>query len=484
MQLATYGGGLANDADGNKRTMQWTVAKLIEATRGAHLQGRTDASVRGICTDTRTLLPGDCFLALSGENHDGHDFVPAALAKHAGAIIIERERPDFELLSRPAVSVIQVEDTLYALGELARYVRGQFPIPVVGITGSNGKTSTKEMLAGILARNKQVLKNKGNFNNLIGVPLTLLSLQPHHQAAVVEMGINVPGEMFRLAEICSPTVGLVTNVHPAHLEGLESLDRILEEKTGLWSALRHKDLAVVNLDDERLARFSETLRCRTVTYSLKDPAAQVKLVGDVETTEESSVFRAKLGDHEISLRFPVLGLHQVQNALAAAAAAWGMGESPETIAEALAMHQPVRQRMQLHRLPDGRVLMDDSYNANPESMLAAVRTVLSTSRGKPVLAVLGEMKELGPESDVLHYEVGREVGVLSPSQLVTFGEKAREIARGAMQSGMLASECFHAETHEEAVAWIREHGAENGWILVKGSRGMRMEHIVEGILTK
>ena len=462
--------------------MQWTVAKLIEATGGAHLQGRTDTPVRGICTDTRTLVPGDCFLALSGENHDGHNFISAALAKHAGAVILERERPDFGLSSKPAISVIQVQDTLYALGELARYIRKQWSIPVVGITGSNGKTSTKEMLAGILGRKRQVLKNKGNFNNLIGVPLTLLSLQPHHQAAVVEMGINVPGEMLRLAEICSPTVGLVTNVHPAHLEGLESLDRILEEKTGLWSALRPEDLAVVNLDDDRLARFSATLGCRTVTYSLKDPAARVRLVGDVETTEESSVFRAKLGNDEISVRLPVLGLHQVQNALAAAAAAWGMGESPETIAEALGMHQPVVQRMQLHRLPDGRVLMDDTYNANPKSMLAAVRTVLSTSRGKPVLAVLGEMKELGPESDLLHYEVGREVGELGPGQLVTFGEKAIEIARGAMEAGMSPSACFHARTHEEAVAWIREHSLENGWILVKGSRGMRMEHIVEGIL--
>lgn len=461
--------------------MQWTVGKLIEASGGRLLQGNPQAPVGGFSTDTRSLLPGDCFVALSGENHDGHRFVAAALEKGAGAVIVARERPHCDFSTTQAC-VIEVADTLHALGELARYVRRQHRIPVVGITGSNGKTSTKEMLAGILGRNRRVLKNKGNFNNLIGVPLTLLSLDSHHQAAIVEMGINVPGEMARLLEITSPTVGLVTNVHPAHLEGLQSMENILGEKGRLLSSLGPDDLAVVNLDDDRLARLSKTLRARTVTYSLKDPDAQVKLSGDVQITGELSVFRMLLGDHEVSIRLPVLGLHQVQNALASAAAAWGMGESPETIGTALSMHQPVRQRMQVHHLADGRTLIDDSYNANPRSMLAAVRTALSCSHGAPVLAVLGEMRELGPGSAALHHEVGREIGGLGLRWLVTLGEKAVEIARGAVEAGMEPSACFHAQSHGEAVSWIADHVLERGWIVVKGSRGMRMEHIVEGIL--
>lgn len=464
--------------------MDWTVAKLVEATGGRLLQGNLDLPVTGISTDTRLMQPGSCFVALPGERYDGHCFIMDALARNATAFIVSSARPEGCLPAPDKASVIEVQDTLYALGKLAGYWRRQHLIPVVGITGSNGKTSTKEMVGAILSVRHRVLKNEGNFNNLIGVPLTLLSLQPHHEVAVVEMGINVPGEMARLVEMSDPTVGLITNIHPAHLEGLHSMEQILQEKSKLWMALKEDALAVVNRDDERLVRVAGTLKARTITYSLQDPSARVKLAGEVEMREGWTTFPLLLGTERISVRLPVLGLHQVQNAIAAAAVAWGMGESPETVARGLSSYQPVKQRMQMHHLRDGRVVIDDSYNANPGSTFAAVQAACTASGGKPLVVVLGEMRELGPESARLHWELGQKIAALGVARLITLGEMGKEIVRGAEEGGMLAAACHHAQDHEEILDFLKANRVANEWVLVKGSRAMAMERVVEGILAE
>ncbi len=460
----------------------WTVAKLTRATGGVLLQGDPNQSIANISTDTRQLQPTDCFVALPGEHSDGHAFIPDALAKGTRALVVSAERGDHPVAAPADVAIIEVPDTLYALGEIARYFRLQHPIPVVGITGSNGKTSTKEMVTAVLGQHFEVLKNKGNFNNLIGVPLTLLALQPQHQAAVVEMGINVPGEMGRLLEISRPTVGLITNVQLAHLEGLHSLDEILHEKGRLWLNLQPEELAVVNLDDERLAKLSKQINARTVTYSVNTPGAHVRLGGEVMTRDGVSAFDIALGSDCIAVRLPVLGLHHVGNALAAAAVGWGMGLPSKLIAAGLAAYQPVKMRMQMHHLADGRVLIDDSYNANPGSLLAAVRTVTLESRGKPVVAVLGDMRELGPGSASLHREVGHQIAALGVAQLITLGQMTLELTRGAREAGLAASACRHAESHEQIVNWLRNEVIKDAWVLVKGSRSMAMDRIVEGIL--
>ncbi len=459
--------------------MEWTVEKIVEATGGRLLSGNPGAAVGEIATDTRTLDPGDAFLALIGERNDGHDFVPEAVARKVGAVIVQEDR-----LAAPFpadTAVIAVSDTLHALGEAARYWRNRFPIPVIGITGSNGKTSTKEMVAAILARERSVLKNKGNFNNLIGVPLTLLGLRPHHRMAVVEMGINVRGEMARLAEICRPTAALITNIQPAHLEGLQSLERVLEEKGKLWESLGPDDLMVVNCDDARLAAFAEKFGARRVTYSQGGFPADVRLAGEVRTIGMESVFDIEVGGAAQQIRLSVLGMHQVQNAVAAAAAAYGLGESPRAIALGLAAHRPVSQRMQVHELGDGTTLVDDTYNANPVSMSAAIRSVASVRGERPFVAILGEMRELGVESARLHREVGRQLGGAGVSALVTMGDLGREIAEGAREAGVPADVCHHARDHEDAVLWVRGRWA-GSWILVKGSRGMAMERVVKGII--
>lgn len=460
--------------------MQWTVAKLVEATRGELLQGAAESLVGAICTDSRTIKAGDCFVALPGENHDGHDFILQATDKKASAVVLARVDASHGIPADTAV--IKTPDTLYALGELARYLRRQYSIPVVGITGSNGKTSTKEMVAAILGVNHSVLKNTGNLNNLIGAPLTLLSINAGHQAAVIEMGINVFGEMQRLVEITQPTVGLVTNIHPAHLQGLQSPEHILAEKGKLLASLAPDQLAVINHDDERLRAFATSLKARTLSYSMQDSRVAVHLAGPITFDGVVSVFPTNIEGKRLVIRAAILGAHQVQNALAAAAVAHGMGHSADTIGAGLARHRAVHQRMELRPLADGNVLVDDTYNANPMSMLAAVRATLEASHQRPVIAVLGEMRELGPESRELHREVGRQIGRLGISRLITLGELAAAIDEGAQQAGMAESACHHAQNHDEIVALLKSPPVKDSWILVKGSRGMTMEQVVKGLL--
>ncbi len=458
--------------------MFWTVATLAEAAGGEILSGGPGAQVRAISTDTRQIAPGDCFIALPGENHDGHAFVSDAMGKGAGAVIVSEPT----VFARDtSAAVIRVADTLYALGELARRHRMKFDIPVIAVSGSNGKTSTKEMIAAIFSRTRKVLKNKGNFNNLVGLPLTLLGLRKEHGVAVVEMGINVPGEMERLAQIGSPTAAIITNIHPAHLEGLGSIERIMEQKGKLWESLGSDGIAVVNLDDPMLSHFAEQIKARKVTCSLRNGVADVSVCSKIVVSPGNTSFRINAGGFEIPVSLQVMGIHHAQNALAAAAAALSTGASAEEVGAGLSGCTPVRQRMNCLKLRNGGVLVDDTYNANPCSMIAAVEAVLSASSGSPFVAVLGEMRELGRDSPVLHFEVGRKVGAAKPGRLITLGPLGVEILKGAQAAGLDESLCFHAADHAQAAEFLRRVAPEGAWILVKGSRGMTMEKIVEAM---
>lgn len=458
--------------------MLWTPAILTKAAGGRLLCGDPDAPIQMISTDTRKMAARYCFIALSGENHDGHAFVAEAIGKGAGAVIVSEWENG---ATPPGCAVIRVRDTLESLGEIARFHRNRFDIPVIAVSGSNGKTSTKEMIAAIFEQNRKVLKNRGNYNNLIGLPLTLLELNSEHRMAVVEMGINVPGEMERLARMGSPDAGVITNVHPAHLQGLGSLEGIVEEKGLLWKGLRPGGLAVVNLDDPRLSRYAESVDAKKITYSRDNPAADVHAAGPVAVSEGMTRFRIVLGGTEVPVRLPIMGSHHAQNALAAAAAAYGMGASAEQIAAGLSGYEPADQRMQCIRLDAGRVLVDDTYNANPGSLLAAVEAVRAACAGRPFVAVLGEMRELGTEGPGLHFKAGETIGDAKPSGLVTLGELGLEIEKGARAAGMDASLCYHARSHEDALSYLRANLPEHAWVLVKGSRAMSMERIVEGM---
>jgi UDP-N-acetylmuramoyl-tripeptide--D-alanyl-D-alanine ligase len=455
-----------------------TVEALAEAAGGEILSGDPGAQVRAISTDTREITPGDCFIALPGENHDGHAFVADAVRKGASAVIVSE--PQVIAQNCPA-AVIKVGDTLYALGELARRHRMRFNIPVIAVSGSNGKTSTKDMVAAIFGQNREVLKNKGNFNNLIGLPLTLLGLHEGHSVAVVEMGINVPGEMERLAQIGAPTVAVITNIHPAHLQGLGSVERIMEEKGRLWKSLESNAVAVVNLDDPMLFQFAKEIKSRKTTFSLSNEKADVSVCSPIEVCEGKTFFRIRAGGADIPVSLPAMGAHYAQNALAATAAALVGGASAGQVEAGLAGYEPAPQRMNCLRLRNGQILVDDTYNANPRSMIAAAEAVLSARSGRPFVAVLGEMRELGPQAPLLHFEVGRKIGAARPSVLITLGNLGIEIVNGARAAGLDESVCFHAADHSEAADLLRQLAPEYAWILVKGSRGMKMEKVVEAI---
>jgi len=455
-----------------------TVAALAEAAGGKIISGDPGAHVGTISSDTRNIAPGDCFIALAGENHDGRTFVADAIGKGACAVIVSG---NINVSRQISAAVIEVGDTLYALGELARRRRLSFDIPVIAVSGSNGKTSTKEMIAAIFSKTRKVLKNKGNFNNLIGLPLTLLGLREEHSIAVVEMGINVPGEMERLAQIGSPTIGVITNIHPAHLMGLGSIEGILEQKTILWKSLEPHGVAVVNMDDPMLSRFAQRIKARKITCSLRNGAADVFVCSQIVVSEAKTSFRMSAGGFEIPVSLPVMGVHHAQNALAATAAALVAGASAGEIEDGLAGYAPVSQRMNCFKLRNGGVLVDDTYNANPCSMIAAVEAVISASSGSPFVAVLGEMRELGHQSPSLHFDVGERVGAAKPSRLITLGDLGIEIIKGAVAAGLDESLCHHAADHSEAAALLLRIAPEGAWILVKGSRGMAMEKVVEAV---
>lgn len=459
--------------------MKWSVATLFDATGGVLLQGPSDRPLGDISTDTRTIAPGGVFVALRGDNFDGYTFVSQAVAAGAAALIVSRS--DAAVALDPTIVVIKVADTLRALGDLARYQRGCFTLPVAGITGSNGKTSTKEMIATILGMDRKVLRNPGNFNNLVGVPLTIFRLDDCHRAAVIEMGVNMVGEMAQLVRISAPTIGLITNIQPAHLEGLGSEETVLREKGLLWRSLGPGGLAVVNLDDQRLVALARELPQRIVSYSLTNPAADVHLSGAIEPSAGGARFRLAIGGTRHPVHLPVIGRHQAQNAVAAAALAHGMGVAPDRIVAGLAQHRPVSQRMDTIRLEDGTVIVDDTYNANPRSTIAALQAVKEVSGGRPFLAVLGEMLELGPDTRDWHRRVGEFAGRLGLTGLITYGDLAREIGNGAVTAGLSQAACRHATSHAEVISLLLDNWSAGAWILIKGSRGAGMEQVVQGI---
>jgi len=462
---------------------QWTLDSALEATRGVLVGPRDPRRFSGICTDSRRLRAGELFLALKGDRFDGHDFVTQVIAAGAAGVVAARDRWEAMGGGSPLpVPVIVVEDTLTALGDLAASWRRLHPVPLVAITGSNGKTTTKEMVAAIMARHCPILKNEGNLNNLVGLPLTLLELTKAHEAAVVEMGMNHPGEIARLTQIAAPDVGLITNIHPAHLEGLGSIEGIQAAKGELFTRLSSRATIVVNQDDPRVVQLATSFPGRRVGFSTMDPAAQVTLARLLGMDHESTRFLLRLGDETREIRIHVAGRHHLANAVAAAAVAWALKIALLDIAEGLASFRPFDKRMEILALA-GRVhLINDTYNANPGSMTAALQTLRALKAGGRALAVLGDMLELGERSSELHREVGRVAAREGVDYLLAMGKQAHHILGGAAEGGMPSDRLIQGNDHGELAYKVRALLTPGAWVLVKGSRGMRMEKVVEALL--
>ncbi len=460
---------------------RFTLQDVLTATGGTLAQrGRADA-FDGVSTDSRTLAAGSLFVPLKGPRFDGHDYLAQAASAGAAGVLVERGREGLVKGLAAGTAAVSVPDTLKALGDLARLWRNRFAIPVVGLTGSTGKTTTKEMAAAIMGREKNLLKNEGNLNNLVGLPLTIFRLNAAHEAAVLEMGTNRRGEVARLTEIASPTVGLVTNVGPAHLEGLGSLETIREEKGDLYRVMDGRGTAVINLDDPLLAPWAAQWKGRKITFGI-DADADVTASRIAHEAERGTVFTLLAEGASREILLPVLGFHNVSNALAAAAAALGAGLGFDAICQGLMAFKPVGGRMEVHRLKNGACLIDDTYNANPASSAAALKTLQGLKGECKSTVILGDMLELGDEAERYHEEMGRTVADTGVGKVYLRGDFARATAKGALKRGMKGDQVLVDLSTEETVAHLKACLRAGDWVLVKGSRKMKMEEIVQAIL--
>ncbi|MDO3378826.1 UDP-N-acetylmuramoyl-tripeptide--D-alanyl-D-alanine ligase [Geoalkalibacter halelectricus] len=448
--------------------MKLDLATIARITHGTLIPSGAQGEVEGVSTDSRSIESGALFVPLRGERYDGHDFLVQAARRGAAACLSE------EIVAGFPTPVVHVADTLRALGELAAAWRQGFSGPLVAVTGSSGKTTTKEMLACILEQTAPGLKTEGNFNNLIGVPLTLFNLKRAHRWAVIEMGMSARGEIARLCEIARPRVGIITNIGPAHLEALQGVEGVARAKGELFASLPSGGVAIVNADDQRTRDLPVANGVRRLLFG-ECERAEVR-ARDIRIHGHEAAFKLCLGAEEILVRLRVPGRHNVHNALAAAAAAQSLGIEPALIARGLGRYRPIAGRLNLANLPGGALLIDDSYNANPLSVKAALATLDEMPGGGRRIAVLGDMLELGQEAARLHREIGAEAARRCDF-LMVLGSMAQELAEGARAAGMAESRVWVARDHQEIAARLQNILSRGDRLLVKGSRGMKMEKI-------
>jgi UDP-N-acetylmuramoyl-tripeptide--D-alanyl-D-alanine ligase len=465
--------------------MRWTIAQVAGAL-GARAGGGLDpvARVAGVSIDSRTLRPGELFVAVHGPRHDGHDYVPGALGRGAIAAVVaepQAHRYGDGIRNR----CIVVGDTFEALKQLARAVREAWGGKIAGITGSVGKTTTKEILAALLGSKLRVLKSEGNFNNEYGLPLTLFRLEETHQAAVLEMGMSRRGELARLAAIARPDVGVVTRVAPAHLEFFSSVDEIALAKRELIEGLNGREsTAVLNTDDPRVAAFGAFAPGRVLTYGI-DAQAFFSAAAIEDRGALGSAFDYVNPEGRVRLELPVPGRHAIYNALAALAAAsvWNIGA-----AEAQSVFRTLRvpaMRGELLRFSNGAALINDSYNSSPAALHAMVAVLAATPNFQRRILAAGEMRELGAASPVLHREAGIFTGKTGKIDWVIGVEgDAEQIVAGAVSAGIPRTQTRFFSSSQEAANFLEEFIKAGDVLLVKGSRGVKMERIVETLLTR
>ena len=454
----------------------FTVEEIVRGTRGALLGGDLGIGVSGMSIDTRTLNVGEAFFAIRGDRLDGHAFLRDAVGRGAGCLVVDTV-PD-ELPS--GVPLVLVDDTTVALGRLGAWHRARFTIPVAAVTGSNGKTTTKELMAAVLGALGPVLKPESSFNNQWGLPLTLLKLTVEHRAAALELGTNRPGEIAALAAIARPTVAAVTTVSSAHTEFLGSLEGIQEEKSALVRAVPPEGAVVLNADDPRVLAMTTTSRARVWTYSALGPA-DIRATGIVEDGRRGVGFAIETPDGRRPVRLRFAGRHNVTNALAAAGIGAALGLGIEQIAHGLEAARPAKGRC-VWRTAGTLTILDDTYNANPVSVRAALETLTASAGERRRVVVLGDMLELGPITDAAHREMGAAVAASGAAEFVGLGRACRIAVEAAREAGL--EESRHAATFEDTVAHLLKRLASGDVVLVKGSRGMRMERVVDALVAR
>ncbi|MBP1727776.1 MAG: murF [Deltaproteobacteria bacterium] len=453
----------------------FTVTEIAAATGGT-VTGSPHGKVSGVSTDSRTVAPGELFIPLKGERFDGHDYLATVFSKGVAVVLAEERR--LAGIAVPAdAAVVAVTDTLRALGDLARAYRRRFALPVVGITGSNGKTTSKEMLAAILASVGPGLKTSGNLNNLVGLPQMILQLDDVHTWAVFELGMSEFGEIDRLAEIAAPQVGVITNVFPAHLASMGSMAGVARAKGELFLRLTAGATAIFNADDPLVAALPVPEGVSRIGFGLH--GAAVTALNLVQHGIEGQSFTLKIGAESAEVTLRAFGLHSIYNALAAAAAAAALGLPLAAVSAGLAAFTPYDKRFKLADL-GAIVLIDDSYNANPASVGAALLTLRELKGGRRGIAVLGDMLELGEESEAAHRDVGH-LAATCVDRLYLFGNMADVVAAAALDAGMPDHEVIVAASHAEIEQDIVKDHLDGDYVMVKGSRGMRMDLVAAAL---
>ena len=459
-------------------TANFSLQEIVQATGGALRQTGSCTRFVGVTTDSRTAQNGQIYVPLKGDKFDGHDFIEGALKRGVGALVAaanwarRRDKP------WPAdLAVILVPDTLKALGDLAHFWRKKFLGTVVAITGSCGKTTTKEMIAQVLSSRFSVLKNDMNLNNLIGMPQTLLGLSKEHEVAVVELGMNRYGEIRRLSQISQPDIAVLTNVHPAHLEGLGSIDGVARAKSEIIEGTGDHGTVIYNFDDLRLRNAVRNFKGRLLGFGF-GPGAHLRASRTCQCglwgqrTEIS--FRGKNWPQEIELP----GQHQIYNALAATAVGLALGLPAEQISLVLSQFKSLDKRTQMQCHESGIFILNDCYNANPGSMAMALQTLANVKNQGRALAALGDMLELGSTTDQAHRDLGALAARHNVDLLVVCGNFKDSVKAGALAAGMSAVRIHTVPSHSEGAAVVREFCRPGDVLLIKGSRGARMEKLL------
>jgi UDP-N-acetylmuramoyl-tripeptide--D-alanyl-D-alanine ligase len=447
-----------------------TLSQIAQFAEASLSSGDGTVVINKVSTDSRTIKPGELFVALRGENFEGHDFIEAGAKAGATCALVDLNWAgnvpnNFALL--------RATDTLQAYQTLAANYRRSLALKVLAITGSNGKTSTKDFAASVLARRFRVTKTEGNFNNHVGLPRTILEATSEDEVAVWEIGMNHPGEIAALSKIAAPDAAIITNIGVAHIEFMGSREAIAAEKGALAEAIETQGTVILNADDP----FSEGIAARTraKVVSAGTTGGAVRAI-EIRQSADGSEFTIVEGAHRCRAQLPVAGTHMVQNALLAVAAGRAFGLSIEECAAGLAAAPLTKARLQIKEI-GGVQFLDDSYNANPDSMKAALRTLVELDAEGKRIAVLGEMRELGAESERGHREIGEAAATLGVDQLITIGDAAELIAEGARTAGL--DKVSSARSTSEAAKLLNEMAEPGDLVLIKGSRAARTEEVIE-----
>lgn len=446
------------------------IREILDATRGTLLCGNPNLEILSVSTNSKTASKGSLFIPIRGEKMDGHQFIESAFAN--GAVATFTSMHDFANSDK---TYIRVDDTLKAMQDLASYYRGKFDIPVIGITGSVGKTSTKEMIASVLSSCLNVAKTAGNLNGQIGLPQTILDIEKKHEVAIVEMGISMFSEMEKLSKIARPNFAVMTNIGVTHIENLKTRENILKEKLHIADTLTEGSVLFLNGDDELLGGIDSLGRFKVVTFGMGE-GSDIK-AENVRTDGDHTCFDVVHNGLHENVTIPVVGVHNVYNALVAIGLGLEMGLPMSKIKLGLLRYENLNMRQQIHRLEKFTVI-DDSYNASPDSMQSALNVLDQVAVKGRKIAVLADMLELGDISKEKHFNLGKEAANHNIDILVTVGTEAKYIAKGArsFSETMRVIEC---ESNCEAQNYLKEIVKKGDNILVKGSRGMHMEQIAQ-----